>query len=247
MSEEIVKSSENIVQPCVARTDHENYRLVVGGSGKSILLRRGTDFGRYGRSKSPVLLKAGAEKILLEYGITTKFFVENAVEHFGEDGSAPFFFYRIRGEFWKGDTLITTTVASANSRESACGRASAFDVANQRIKICRKRALVDGAILIAGIAGIFTADLEDSNLETADFQEVAKSVVKPDSVISSKQIKRLYTLCTQNSVDSETAAKIIADAGYDSAKSILNRSYDEICNKIESFSGTVVEGEVVNN
>ena len=245
MSEEIVKSGANIVQPCVARTDHENYRLVVGGSGKSILLRRGTDFGRYGRSKSPVLLKAGAEKILLEYGITTKFFVENAVEHFGEDGSAPFFFYRIRGEFWKGDTLITTTVASANSRESACGRASAFDVANQRIKICRKRALVDGAILIAGIAGIFTADLEDSNLETADFQEVAKSVVKPDSVISPKQIKRLYTLCTQNSVDSETAAKIIADAGFSSAKEVTQAKYDEICNKIESFSETVVEGEIV--
>nr|DAH55529.1 MAG TPA: hypothetical protein [Bacteriophage sp.] len=244
MSEEIVKSA-NTVQPCVARTDHENYRLTIGGSGKSILLRRGTDFGKFGRSKSPTLLKAGAEKILLEYGITTKFFVENAVEHFGEDGSSPFFFYRIRGEFWKGDTLITTTLASANSRESACGRASAFDVANQRIKVCRKRALVDGAILIAGIAGIFTADLEDSNLETSDFQEVAKSVVKPTEKISAKQVKRLYTLCTQNSVDSETAAKIIADAGYDSAKSILNRDYDSICNKIESFSETVVEGEVV--
>ena len=243
MSEELVKSSGVELQPCSAKTDHENYRLNIGN--KSILLRRNVDFGRYGKAAKPTILKSGAEKILLEYGITTKFFIENAVEHFGEDGSAPFFFYRIRGEFWKGDTLITTTVASANSNETACGRASKFDVANQRIKIARKRALVDGAILIAGLGGLFTADLEDSNLETSDFQEVAKSVVKPTEKISAKQVKRLYTLCTQNSVDSETAAKIIADAGYKSAKEILNRDYDSICNKIESFSETVVEGEVV--
>lgn len=243
MSEEIVSTNGVSLTPCIAKTDHENYRLNIGN--KSILLRRNVDFGRYGKAAKPTILKSGAEKILLEYGITTKFFIENAVEHFGEDGSAPFFFYRIRGEFWKGDTLITTTVASANSNESACGRASKFDVANQRLKIARKRCLVDGAILIAGLGGLFTADLEDSNLETSDFQEVARSVVKPDSAISPKQIKRLYTLCTQNSVDSETAAKIIADAGFSSAKEVTQAKYDEICNKIESFSETVVEGEIV--
>lgn len=242
MNEAIIRTDGVSLTPCIAKTDHENYRLSIGS--KSILLRRNVDFGRYGKANKPTILKSGAEKILLEYGITTKFFIENAVEHFGEDGSAPFFFYRVRGEFWKGDTLITTTVASANSNESACGRASKFDVANQRLKIARKRALVDGAILIAGIGGLFTADLEDSTLDTTDFAKVAQSVTRPDDKISAKQVKRLYTLCTQNSVDSETAAKIIADAGYDSAKSILNRDYDSICNKIESFSETV-EGEII--
>lgn len=242
MNEAIIRTDGVSLTPCIAKTDHENYRLSIGS--KSILLRRNVDFGRYGKANKPTILKSGAEKILLEYGITTKFFIENAVEHFGEDGSAPFFFYRVRGEFWKGDTLITTTVASANSNESACGRASKFDVANQRLKLARKRALVDGAILIAGIGGLFTADLEDSTLDTTDFAKVAQSVTRPDDKISAKQVKRLYTLCTQNSVDSETAAKIIADAGYDSAKSILNRDYDSICNKIESFSETV-EGEII--
>lgn len=243
MNEAIIRTDGVSLTPCIAKTDHENYRLSIGS--KSILLRRNVDFGRYGKANKPTILKSGAEKILLEYGITTKFFIENAVEHFGEDGSAPFFFYRVRGEFWKGDTLITTTVASANSNESACGRASKFDVANQRLKIARKRALVDGAILIAGIGGLFTADLEDSTLDTTDFAKVAQSVTRPDDKISAKQVKRLYTLCTQNSVDSETAAKIIADAGYKTAKDILNRDYDSICNKIESFSETVVEEEVV--
>ena len=119
-------------------------------------------------------------------------------------------------------------------------------MANQRLKIARKRALVDGAILIAGIGGLFTADLEDSTLDTTDFAKVAQSVTRPDDKISAKQVKRLYTLCTQNSVDSETAAKIIADAGYSSAKEIKQKDYDAICNKIESFPETV-EREVVNN
>lgn len=244
MNEAIIRTDGVSLTPCIAKTDHENYRLSIGS--KSILLRRNVDFGRYGKANKPTILKSGAEKILLEYGITTKFFIENAVEHFGEDGSAPFFFYRVRGEFWKGDTLITTTVASANSNESACGRASKFDVANQRLKIARKRSLVDGAILIAGLGGLFTADLEDSTLDTTDFAKVAQSVTRPDDKISAKQVKRLYTLCTQNSVDSDTAAKIIADAGYSSAKEIKQKDYDAICNKIESFSETV-EGEVVNN
>ena len=245
MSEEIISTNGVSLTPCIAKTDHENYRLNIGN--KSILLRRNVDFGRYGKAAKPTILKSGAEKILLEYGITTKFFIENAVEHFGEDGSAPFFFYRVRGEFWKGDTLITTTVASANSNESACGRASKFGVANQRLKIARKRSLVDGAILIAGLGGLFTADLEDSDLDTADFQDVARAVTRPDDLISAKQVKRLYTLCSRNSVDSDTAAKVIADAGYSSAKEIKQKDYDSICNKIESFSETVVEGEVVNN
>ena len=244
MNEAIIRTDGVSLTPCIAKTDHENYRLSIGS--KSILLRRNVDFGRYGKANKPTILKSGAEKILLEYGITTKFFIENAVEHFGEDGSAPFFFYRVRGEFWKGDTLITTTVASANSNESACGRASKFDVANQRLKIARKRALVDGAILIAGIGGLFTADLEDSTLDTTDFAKVAQSVTRPDDKISAKQVKRLYTLCSRNSVDSDTAAKVIADAGYSSAKEIKQKDYDAICNKIESFSETV-EGEVVNN
>lgn len=244
MNEAIIRTDGVSLTPCIAKTDHENYRLSIGS--KSILLRRNVDFGRYGKANKPTILKSGAEKILLEYGITTKFFIENAVEHFGEDGSAPFFFYRVRGEFWKGDTLITTTVASANSNESACGRASKFDVANQRLKIARKRSLVDGAILIAGLGGLFTADLEDSTLDTTDFAKVAQSVTRPDDKISAKQVKRLYTLCTQNSVDSDTAAKVIADAGYSSAKEIKQKDYDAICNKIESFSETV-EGEVINN
>ena len=48
MSEELVKSSGVELQPCSAKTDHENYRLTIGS--KSILLRRNTEFGKYGKA-----------------------------------------------------------------------------------------------------------------------------------------------------------------------------------------------------
>ena len=228
----------------IVRTDHENYRVKIGET--NLLLRRNIDFGRIPKAQRPSLYKSGAERILMAYGVESKFVLEKAVEEFGNaDGAMPLFFYRFKCELYKGGQHITDGYGSANSNETSCGRAVKADLANSVIKKANKRSMVDACLMLAQLSGSFTADLEDSTLDMADFQEVAKAVVRPYDKISAKQVKRLYTLCTQNSVDSDTAAKIIADAGYDSAKSILNRDYDEICNKIESFSETVVEGEVV--
>lgn len=244
MSEEINAIQSYTPVGAVVRTDHENYRVTIGET--NLLLRRNIDFGRIPKAQRPSLYKSGAERILMAYGVESKFVLEKAVEEFGNaDGAMPLFFYRFKCELYKGGQHITDGYGSANSNEGSCGRAPKADLANSVIKKAKKRSMVDACLMLAQLSGAFTADLEDSTLDTTDFAKVAQSVTRPDDKISAKQVKRLYTLCTQNSVDSETAAKIIADAGYDSAKSILNRDYDEICNKIESFSETVVEGEVV--
>ena len=106
-----------IPKPCTARTDHENYRLAIGNS--EIILQRGKDFGKFGKSSKPVLLKNGAEKILTAYGISTRFHLDKAVEEFGDENHQPLFFYRVSAEFYYRDTLITTTFGSANSNETA--------------------------------------------------------------------------------------------------------------------------------
>lgn len=227
----------------IVRTDHENYKLTIGN--KQILLKRDTDFGKYGKANKPSLLKSGAEKVLMAYGVESRFILEQAVENFGDADTPPLFFYRFRCELWKGEQHITDGYGVANSNESACGRALKWDLANQRIKIAKKRAMVDACLMLAQISGMFTADMEDSTLEEQRFEDVARAVTRPDDLISAKQVKRLYTLCSRNSVDSDTAAKVIADAGYNSAKEIKQKDYDSICNKIESFSETVVEGEIV--
>ena len=228
----------------IVRTDHENYRVTIGNT--NLLLRRNIDFGRIPKAQRPSLYKSGAERILMAYGVESKFVLEKAVEEFGNaDGAMPLFFYRFKCELYKGGQHITDGYGSANSNESACGRAVKADLANSVIKKAKKRSMVDACLMLAQLSGAFTADLEDSTLETTDFQDVARAVTRPDDLISAKQVKRLYTLCSRNSVDSDTAAKIISDAGYNSAKEIKQKDYDEICNKIESFSETVVEGEVV--
>lgn len=242
MSEETNAIQSYTPVGAVVRTDHENYRVTIGNT--NLLLRRNIDFGRIPKAQRPSLYKSGAERILMAYGVESKFVLEKAVEEFGDADHATLFFYRFKCELYKNGQHITDGYGSANSNESSCGRAPKADLANSVIKKAKKRSMVDACLMLAQLSGAFTADLEDSAIETSDFAKVAQSVTRPDDKISAKQVKRLYTLCTQNSVDSETAAKIIADAGYDSAKSILNRDYDSICNKIESFSETV-EGEVV--
>lgn len=244
MSEEINAIQSYTPVGAVVRTDHENYRVTIGNT--NLLLRRNIDFGRIPKAQRPSLYKSGAERILMAYGVESKFVLEKAVEEFGDADHAPLFFYRFKCELYKNGQHITDGYGSANSNEGSCGRAPKADLANSVIKKAKKRSMVDACLMLAQLSGAFTADLEDSAIETSDFAKVAQSVTRPDDKISAKQVKRLYTLCTQNSVDSETAAKIIADAGYDSAKSILNRDYDSICSKIESFSETV-EGEVINN
>lgn len=228
----------------VVRTDHENYRVTIGD--KQLLLRRNIDFGRIPKAQRPSLFKSGAERILMAYGVESRYVLEKAIEDFGDADHAPLFFYRFKCELYKNGQHITDGYGSSNTNEAACGRASKPDLANSCIKKAKKRSMVDACLMLAQLSGAFTADLEDSTLDMTDFQEVAKSVTRPDEPISAKQVKRLYTLCTRNSVDSDTAAKIISDAGYKTAKEIKQKDYDAICNKIESFSETVVEGEVVD-
>lgn len=243
MSEETNAIQSYTPVGAVVRTDHENYRVTIGNT--NLLLRRNIDFGRIPKAQRPSLYKSGAERILMAYGVESKFVLEKAVEEFGNtDGAMPLFFYRFKCELYKGGQHITDGYGSANSNETSCGRAVKADLANSVIKKAKKRSMVDACLMLAQLSGAFTADLEDSTLDITDFQEVARAVTRPDDLISAKQVKRLYTLCSRNSVDSDTAAKIIADAGYGSAKEIKQKDYDAICNKIESFSETV-EGEVI--
>lgn len=242
---------ENAIQiyqptPAVVKTDHENYKLTIGENDakKVVTLKRNVDFGKVGKATKPSLYKAGAEKVLMAYGVESKFVLEQAVEDFGNGERAPMFFYRFRCELWKGDQHITDGYGSANSNESACGRMAKWDAANQRLKIAKKRAMVDACLMLAQISGAFAQDIEDSSLDEMEFEKVTSNVMRPESPISGKQVKRLYALCTKNGVDADQAKEIIKKAGYDSAKEIKQKDYDAICNKIEGFSETI-EGEII--
>ena len=237
--------SEEIFVPEKALVDSKstNYKLTIPSLNKTVVLKRDVDFGKFGQANKPSLLKAGAEKVLMAYGVESKFVLEQAVEDFGNiaENKPPMFFYRFRCElYWHGQH-ITDGYGSANSNEAACGRASKFDVANQRLKIAKKRAEVDAALMLAQISDMFYADIEDSALDTEKPKDKAFDVMRPDEPIGARQLKRLFTLCSQNGIDAEQAKALIKSCGYESAKDIKQKDYDTICNRVVAVEATAKE------
>ena len=227
------KTAMTVYQPtmCLARTKGKDYVLSTG-MGQELVLKRNQDFGKHGKAKKPNLLKAGAEKVIWAYGMRSVFTVEQAIEDYSTEGG--FFFYRVRCDLYWGDQLITTGYGCANSRETACGFATSYDVANSRLKIARKRAMVDAALMVGQLSDMFSQD-EDND----DFMKGADEVVKnmpsgPNDPISAKQIKRLYALAGQAGMSTETAKVYIQSMGYTSSKDIKQKDYDALCEQIKN-------------
>lgn len=216
--------------PAVVKPDGDNYLVTIPGSGGSGLsFERNIDFGLIPGTKKPCLFKAGAEKIVWGYGLSTQFSIESAIEDYV--GEVPFFYFRVKCSFYKqiGDQLyhITDGYGCANSNESACGRASKFDVANARLKIAKKRALVDGAILVGQLSGVFAQDIE--NEDFMKDSEKLGGISGPDDPITSKQIQRIYAICAKNGIGKTEAKARLEQMGYASTKDIKQKDYDTVC------------------
>lgn len=207
----------------------DDYKVTIGQS--SLTLQRDVDFGKIPGTKKPTLYKGGAERIVMSYGVSTNFTVERAVENV--EGNEPFFFYLVRCSFDKampdGSIVhITDGYGSANTNEKKCGRASKWDLANTQLKIAKKRALVDGALLLGQLSNMFGQDIENE-----DFMEDAATkitnVPDGDSPITSKQVQRIYAIAAHNGMSTKQAKEIIATAGFASTKDITQDRYDEVC------------------
>ena len=207
----------------------DDYSVTVGQT--SLLLKRDVDFGTIPGTKKPTLYKGGAERIVMTYGVSTNFTVERAVESVEVD--EPFFFYLVRCSFDKampdGSIVhITDGYGSANTNEKKCGRASKWDLANTQLKIAKKRALVDGALLLGQISNMFSQDIENEDF-MADAEAKVKNVLDGDSPITPKQVQRIYAIAAQNGMSTKQAKDIITSAGFASTKDVTQDRYDEIC------------------
>lgn len=237
---QIIKADIDISVPAVIEAQGENYALTVP-NGRRLTLERAMpdttegDFGVVPGTKKPSLFKAGAEKVLWAYGVTFKPIVEFAIERAGEyvvnhDGTGaenpPFFYYRIRGEFYAGDRLITVSYGCCNTREKNNGRNSGYDSANKCIKVARKRAMVDGAIFIGQLSGMFTQDIENE-----EFMKQSAALIgeNPDSPITRKQTMRIYAIAGAAGFTQAEAKAKIKELGFDSTKNITQRDYDRVC------------------
>jgi hypothetical protein len=206
---------------------------LIGYGGREARLIRDEDFGKVGKSKKPSLFKSGAEKVLFVHGLLERYTLEEAHECF--EGDNVFFFYRFRCDLVAArdgiELVVKSGWGSANTREGRAGMQSPWDGANSAIKMAKKRAMVDAAVSVGRLSGMFTQDIEND-----DFMEKADKLTAdggPDSPITSKQVKMLFAIAKTNGIGTEQAKAVIAAAGYTSSKDVLQKDFDAVCEAIK--------------
>lgn len=214
----------------LARAKKEDYIVTAPFTGRQTTLKRNTDFGVIPGTKQPSLFKAGAQKIANAFGLLQRFVVESAIE----DPSTPVFFYRVRCDLIKiaqdgTEYIFTSGHGSANTMERRNGRNSAWDSANATLKMAEKRSLVAAVLSVSGLSDMFTQDMENE-----DFINQEVRVDSPDDVITSKQMKYLFTVASSAGLNTDQAKAIIAEHGYKSSKDIKKSDYDSILEEIRS-------------
>lgn len=234
MSQELVVINAQL--PAEVKQVRGNYQLAIPNGGKTNL-ERNVDFGnpvtKSGKQAftQPILFKGGAEKIIKDYKVFPHYELEASIEDY-ENG---FFFYRFRCDLKAfnpatGEMIVVQEgVGSSNTRESKTGNQSGFDGANSALKNARKRSMVDAAISLAGLSGIFTQDMENTA-----FMEGANEITtaKDDDAITAKQRQRIFAIANQNGMTTEQTKVWLKANGFASTKDILQKDYDSICEKL---------------
>lgn len=241
MSDELIVYE---AKQAIAEAKGKNY-IVTGATGlPPVTLKRDVDFGVIPKTKKPSLFKPGAEKICMAYGLMQRYVMESKTEIFGKE---PFFAYTVRCDLVKlmpeyetfsvggiehtivrqVEHSLVSSYGSANTSEKRCGFSSAYDAQNGSLKMAQKRALTSAALAISGLSDMFTQDMENE-----DFMENGKNLIetdKPESPISSAQIKRIYAIGGEAGFTAQEVKNKLAVMGYTSTKQILQKDYNHVC------------------
>ncbi|HHU23255.1 MAG TPA: hypothetical protein GXZ52_07590 [Clostridiales bacterium] len=188
-------------------------------------LHQGHDFGIIPGTDKPTLLKPGAEKILMMMGLQSEFEIVDSTRDF-EKG---FFQYQVRCRLLKGDMVITEGLGACNTREKKYLKMDPYTMDNTVLKMAKKRALVDAALLVASLSDVFTQDLEDMDISGRPIDK-QKVYTDQDGTISKAQAKRMFALAKGNP---DIVRRVLDDYGYEKSSEVEKVKYDEVCKKIE--------------
>lgn len=214
-----------VAKPTLA-LKRNNYSLQIGNYECTLV--RDVDFGKVPKAKTPSLWKAGAEKILMGYGL----YYDVVMTDSHKDYDKGFFYYEFTARAFDNEgRIVRTGVGCANTSEKSFGFAGGFDSANSAIKKAKKRAVVDLALTLGSLSDMFTQDIEDDTNEVR-----AKEILKDDDSITPKQAKRLFAIAANNEITTEKAKLLLAEWGYTSTKDITQKDYDDVCKKFEAYS-----------
>lgn len=124
-------------------------------------LSQNHDFGIIPNTSKPTLLKPGAEKLLMLMGLRSEFDIADSTR----DWEKGFFQYQVKCKLIKGDLVVTEGMGSCNCKEKKYIKQDPFSIDNTILKMAKKRALVDAALLVGSLSDIFTQDLEDIDIQ----------------------------------------------------------------------------------
>lgn len=189
-------------------------------------LHQNHDYGIVPGTDEPTLLKPGAEKILMMMGLRSEFEIADSTR----DWEKGFFQYQVRCKLYKNDTLITEGLGSANTKESKYIKGNPYTLDNTILKMAKKRALVDAALLVASLSDIFTQDIEDMDLEGNKASNQPKIFTDTSGTISQKQAKRIFAIAEGNE---DLVRSTLAKYGYERSIDVKKTDYVKICEEIE--------------
>lgn len=140
-------------------------------------LKSNQDYGVIPGTGKPTLLKPGAEKIQMLFGVTSEYEEIERVQDY-EKG---FFAYTIKCTLSKNGQKITEGLGHCNSREKKYIKQDPYSIANTCLKMAKKRAQIDATLTIASLSEVFTQDIEDlqdydkkEKMETMQFGDAQK-------------------------------------------------------------------------
>lgn len=192
-------------------------------------LRQNHDFGVIPGTPKPTLLKPGAEKILMLLGLRSEFEIVDSTRDFDKG----FFQYQVRSSLYRGDMLITQGLGAANNREKRYLKQDPYTVDNTVLKMAKKRALVDAALLVGSLSDLFTQDLEDMDLTGAKINgQQKKQYTDTSGTITVAQAKRMFALADG---DNEIVKSALEGFGYEKSNQVTKLEYDDVCKKIQDL------------
>lgn len=188
---------------------------------------QGHDFGVVPGTSKPTLLKPGAEKLIMLLGLTSEFEILDSTRDF----DTGFFQYQVVCRLKKYGDVITEGFGSCNTKEKKYVHSDGFSQDNTVLKMAKKRALVDAALLVGSLSGVFTQDMDDEDLDGNSFENQEKVYTDRDGTITNAQSKRLYAISKGNG---KLINQVISKYGYNRSEQINKTDYDAICQEVEA-------------
>lgn len=191
-------------------------------------LHQNHDFGVIPGTSKPTLLKPGAEKLLMMMGLRSEFDIADSTRDFKEG----FFQYQVRCKLYKNETLITEGLGACNTKEKKYIKQDPYTLDNTVLKMAKKRALVDAALMVGSLSDIFTQDLEDMDLGGQQVSNQKRYYTDQDGTISKAQAKRLYAIAKGNI---DVITQVISKYSYTGSDDIKKTDYNAICDEVETL------------